>query len=70
MLITATIINNGKSRNGGWSLKQLKLLGADGFVSGWKRRIIGTDVPKSNTERFLALKDSHLVQPTSLSSSA
>lgn len=60
MLITETILYNGKSRNGGWSLKQLKLLGVDYLVKGWKRRIIGTDVPKSNIDRFLALKDAHL----------
>lgn len=60
MLITETILHNGKSRNGGWSLKQIKLLGANGSVKGWKRRIIGSDVPKSNIDKFLALKDAHL----------
>jgi hypothetical protein len=60
MLITETILYNGMSRNGGWSLKQLKLLGVDDLVKGWKRRIIGTHVSQSNIERFLALKDAHL----------
>jgi len=41
-------------------MKQLKLLGVDGLVKGWKRRIIGTHVPKVNIDRFLALKDAHL----------
>lgn len=60
MLITETILHNGKSRNGGWSMKQLKLLGVNVLVKGWKRRIVGTQVSKSNIERFLALKDAHL----------
>ena len=60
MLVTETILNDGKSRNGGWSMKQLNLLGVNCLVKGWKRRIIGTDVPKSNIDRFLSLKDAHL----------
>jgi len=60
MLVTETILHNGKSRNGGWSLKQIKLLGADGRVRGWKRKIIGSQVSETNIESFLALKDAHL----------
>ena len=41
-------------------MKQLNLLGVNCLVKGWKRRIIGTDVPKSNIDSFLSLKDAHL----------
>jgi len=60
MLITETILYNGMSRNGGWSMKQLKLLGVNVLVKGWKRRIIGSHASESNIDEFLALKDAHL----------
>ena len=41
-------------------MEQLKLLGVDRLVKGWKRRIIGTHASESNIAKFLALKDAHL----------
>ena len=60
MRITERIINNGKSRYGGWSARQLRVLGVSRFVRGWKRRVIGKRISKSRIDRFLALKDAHL----------
>lgn len=61
MLITNDIINAGMSRNGGWSLKQIQTLGARRFHIGWKYDLIGKDVEKEKIDRFLALKDIHLI---------
>jgi len=60
MILTNDIIKAGASINQGWSLRQIKLLGAKSFKKGWKWRIIGTNVPKKDIEEFLALKNKHL----------
>ena len=60
MIITDTIINRGMSRRGGWSMKQVKLLGVTQFKKGWKHQILGLDVPNNIIEEFLFLKDGHL----------
>lgn len=60
MIITNSIINQGASINGGWSLKQIKLLGAKRFKKGWKYKVIGKDIPKSRINEFLELKNKHL----------
>ena len=62
IVITNEIINSGMSRNGGWSLKQLELLGLkrEEFKKGWKWKLIGKYVEEEKVERFIALKNAHL----------
>lgn len=65
MIITADILEQGKSRRNGWSNSQIRALGVPGIKTtwrnkGWKKRIIGVDVPAGNIRKFLALKDVHL----------
>ena len=61
MIITEHILLQGLSRNGGYSSKQVRILGTHIKKNkGWKRRLIGTSVPDINVKRFISLKDSHL----------
>lgn len=62
MLLTKEILEDGKSRNGGWSLKQFKLFGFDTLPKkGWKDIICGQDWPDEVVSQFLVLKDKHLI---------
>ena len=57
--LTNDMINAGRTYQpcGGWNNRQLAVLGVDPRDnSGWKRKLIGTVVSKSQYERFLALK--------------
>lgn len=56
--ITKSILNKGKSINGGWGRNQLKVLGED-FSKGWKKRLIGKTISKEQYNDFIKLKDSH-----------
>lgn len=62
MIFTQDILEKGKSSNGAWSARQLRLLGLDfnALETGWAKRLIGTDIPQSVIEAFLSLKDAHL----------
>ena len=67
MIVTQSIINQGATKGGTWSLKQLKcLLPAYEFINGgfppkgWKIRIISQEVPKDRINAFLGLKNKHL----------
>jgi len=61
MIITDEILEQGASDNGAWSYKQLKCLGVNvQNNSGWRRKLIGTDIPDEDVEEFLALKNLHL----------
>lgn len=61
MKITKEILEQGKSKRGAWSTKQLKLLGVKWpRTRGWMERLIGTDVPDERVARYLELKDAHL----------
>lgn len=60
MRITQEILNAGMSDNGGWSLLQIRLLGAKGFLKGWKWHILDTEVSEENIGLFLSLKNAHL----------
>lgn len=60
-IITNDLICSVVSVNGGWSAKQLELLGA--FFpprKGWKNRIIGNRITKQNLDKLKELKDKHL----------
>jgi len=68
MVITEDILEQGLSSNGGWSNKQLKALGLPkqyfkrdgGLLKGWRRFLVGLDVPEEYIVRFLELKNAHL----------
>lgn len=65
MIITEQILEQGKSSKGAWSKKQLQVLGVPitkefKLEKGWKKRLIGSNVPKGKIYSFLALKDRHL----------
>lgn len=61
MRLTAEDIEAGRSSNGGWSRAQVELLGVEWpLVSGWKKALIGKEVPDNAYQRFVAFKDKHL----------
>lgn len=61
MLLTETLLNEGKSDNGAWSKAQLECLGLSyPLVSGWKERIIGSEFDEEKIGEFLSLKNAHL----------
>jgi len=66
MIITDEIIEQGKSRNGGWSDKQWRLLGIINHykIKGWKKRLIGKTFSEETIKKFLELKDKHIKSGT------
>ena len=62
MIITKETLELGKSVNGSWSDKQLRLLGVKTtmFNPGWKQRLLGSDVSLENVKQFIILKNSHI----------
>jgi hypothetical protein len=61
IILTHELIESGQSRVGGWSAAQLLLLGIQWPPrQGWKRRLVGTQIKRSDFQKFLALKDAHL----------
>lgn len=58
-VITNEMIEDGMSDNGGWSNKQIKLLG-QGMFTGWRRRAVGKEILTERYDEFLALKNVHL----------
>jgi len=61
VVVTNEILEQGKSRNGGWSNKQMALLGVERKRNkGWKWQVIGSKVPGKNVRKFLQLKNVHL----------
>ena len=60
-ILTAALIEKGKSARGAWSKKQLDLLGVPWpLKKGWKRRLIGKSVSETDLDEFLNLKNAHL----------
>ena len=60
MKVTKDILESGKSKRGGWSLKQLRLFGITEFKKGWKSKLTDSNFPEETIAEFLALKDTHL----------
>jgi len=61
MKLTNEVLELGLSSNGGWSNKQLKLLGVKTPLrKGWKELLIGTFHNESTIDLFLKMKDAHL----------
>ena len=61
MRLTKEHFDQALSSNGGYSQKQLKLLGVNIKKAGWKFRAMRKDYPLEVIEKFIALKDAHLV---------
>ena len=62
MVITEHLLLEGMSSRGAWSEAQVRLLGESGTNNnrGWRRRVIGREIPDADAERFVLLKDAHL----------
>lgn len=61
MKITKEIFEQGKSKNGGWSGKQIRTLGIETeFNKGWKNTIWDMEFTEEQIKTFLELKDKHL----------
>lgn len=61
MIVTKQLILDGRSRNGGWSRKQVLILGlAWPLTHGWMKRVIGNPISDSDARLFLELKDKHV----------
>ncbi len=70
MNLTKEILEQGKSSNGGWSAKQLRLFGIEyPLDSGWQSAIIDSDFPVEKIEKFLELRNKHLKKKLSKKSS-
>jgi hypothetical protein len=55
--ITNALIDAGKSTRGGWSKRQLALLGVEWPPQqGWKERVIGCVISQEDAELFVKLK--------------
>lgn len=62
MIITKEIIKQGETKKGQLNGKQtiaLLVSKEDKKKKGWKKRLIGKDIPKENIELFLSLKNYH-----------
>jgi hypothetical protein len=60
MIITREFILQGISEKGSWNNKQILLLGYQYPVRGWLEGAIGKEIPDSDAEIFLSLKNAHL----------
>jgi hypothetical protein len=60
MIFTAEHLELGKSSNGAWSVRQMKMLDVNHKKTGWQKRAIGKEYPTELIEQFIALKDQHL----------
>jgi len=65
MKLTREDIEKGRSLNGGWSQRQLELLGVKWpLPKGWARSLVGMEVSEDAYRRFIAMKDQHLREKT------
>lgn len=63
--VTADLIRAGRSRRGAWSRAQLTLIGVPWPLKrGWKRKVIGTFISEISAQRFVQLRNAHLLSPT------
>ena len=60
--LTREIIESGRSSYGGFSLNQMRCLGIVGFPKGWLQGCVNKLYPKSTINKFVALKDKHLME--------
>jgi hypothetical protein len=61
MILTKEMLLAARSSMGGYTNKQLALIGLKlPMVDTWKRDMIGKDFPEEALNEFVALKDAHL----------
>jgi len=61
VVLDGKLIDSGRSKAGGWSREQFRLIGVKWPAKkGWKRKAIGRAVPHADLLRFVELKDNHL----------
>lgn len=59
--LTHAILDAGMSSNGGWSDKQIDLLGVSRFKNPrWREQVIGRSYHPHVIDEFLTLRDAHL----------
>ncbi len=63
--VTTELLEQGISKNGAWSAKQLRALNVPigkrfKLWKGWKDRLIGSEITEQQKNKFLDLKDKHL----------
>ena len=65
--LTPKILEEGKSDNGSWSIKQINILanyyGTTMRESGWRKKILYKMFPEELIQEFLSLKNAHLTKP-------
>ena len=65
--LTPKILEEGKSDNGSWSIKQMNVLanyyGTTMRESGWRKKILYKMFPEELIQEFLSLKNAHLNKP-------
>jgi len=59
VILTLELLNRGKSLRGGWSNLQFETLGVKEFKKGWRRKLLGSDIPEETIKKFIDLKDAH-----------
>lgn len=56
VLVTAELLEKGKSPRGGWTKAQTLLLGEPWPIApGWIRRVVGREIPRVDADRFVSL---------------
>jgi hypothetical protein len=58
--VTEKMLENGMSDRGGWSAEQIKILGDNIMIKGWRQRLIGKLVLKSAAKYFQEIKNMHV----------
>jgi hypothetical protein len=57
VVVTAELIEAGRSERGGWSKAQLALLRVSWPPqAGWKTKVIGTPITKPDADRFVKMR--------------
>ncbi|MDR2195729.1 MAG: hypothetical protein LBE50_03890 [Gallionellaceae bacterium] len=61
VVVSDEFIASGQSANGGWSKRQLEILGVDWPpLTGWRKRVAGRSLDATHAHEFLSLKNQHL----------
>ena len=56
-IVTAKFITEGQSHRGGWTKRQLQILGFSWPPQpGWRQQAVGRSIPSSEAREFLALR--------------
>ena len=59
--LTEELIEQARSKNGGWSKQQLEIIGVDWPpTKGWKKNITGEKFKESKINAFIELKNDHI----------